>query len=74
MMLFILAVLVQNIFQKKFKNLLVIKSSKDLRPQKNVFRIQAYDSVISGYFCVGFIDFMLKGKSLTDFTKLFKTR
>ena len=24
-----------------------------------------------GYFCIGFIDFMLKGKSLTDFTNLF---
>ena len=21
-----------------------------------------------GYFCIGFVDFMLKGKSLTDFT------
>ena len=24
-----------------------------------------------GYFCIIFIDFMLKGKSLTDFTNLF---
>ena len=24
-----------------------------------------------GYFCNGFIDFMLKGNSLTDFTNLF---
>ena len=24
-----------------------------------------------GYFCIGFIDFMPKGKSLTDFTSLF---
>ena len=24
-----------------------------------------------GYFCIGFIDFMLRGKSLTDFTRLF---
>ena len=23
------------------------------------------------YFCIGFIDFMLKGKNLTDFTNLF---
>ena len=37
----------------------------------NIFRIQAYDSVISGYFCIGFIDLMLKGNSLTDFTNLF---
>ena len=38
---------------------------------KNIFRIQAYDSVMCGYFCIGFIDFMLKGKSLTYFIFLF---
>ena len=27
---------------------------------KNVYRIQAYDSIMCGYFCIGFIDFMLK--------------
>ena len=37
----------------------------------NIFRIQAYDSVMCGYFPIGFIDFMLKGKNLTDFTNLF---
>ena len=26
---------------------------------------------MSGYFSIGFIDFMLKRKSLTDFTNLF---
>ena len=24
-----------------------------------------------GYFCIGFIDFMLAGKKLTDYTNLF---
>ena len=37
----------------------------------NIFRIQAYDSVMCGYFCIGFIDFMLEDNSLTDFTNLF---
>ena len=37
----------------------------------NVFRIQAYDSMMCGYFCIGFIDFMLAGKILTSFTTLF---
>ena len=36
----------------------------------NIFRIQAYDSVMCGYFCIEFIDFMLKSKSLIDFTNL----
>ena len=37
----------------------------------NIFRIQAYDSIMRGYFCIGFISFMLSGKTLTDFTNLF---
>ena len=37
----------------------------------NIFRIQAYDSVMRGYLCIGLIDFMLKGKKLTDLTNLF---
>ena len=37
----------------------------------NIFRIQAYDSIMCGYFCIGFIDFMLKEKTLTEFTNLF---
>ena len=36
-----------------------------------MFRIQAYDSIICGYFCIGFIDFMLKRKTLTEYTNLF---
>ena len=31
--------------------------------QTNILRIQAYDSIICGYFCIGFIDFMLAGKT-----------
>ena len=37
----------------------------------NIFRVQANNSVICGYFCIGFIDFMLAGKKLTDYTSLF---
>ena len=37
----------------------------------SIFRIQAYDSIMCRYFCIGFIDFMLKVKTLTDFTNLF---
>ena len=34
-------------------------------------RIQEYDSVMCGYICIQFIDFILNGESLTDFTNLF---
>ena len=37
----------------------------------NIVRIQAYDSVMCEYFCIGFIDFMLKGKTLTEYPNLF---
>ena len=37
----------------------------------NIFRIQAYDSIMCGYFWIGFIDFMLARKVLTEFTNLF---
>ena len=29
----------------------------------NIFRVQANNSVMCGYFCIGFIDFMLAGKN-----------
>ena len=47
----------------------VFISSKNIKT--DIFRIQAYDSIMCGYFCIGFIDFMLVGKILTDFTNLF---
>ena len=37
----------------------------------NIYRIQNYDSVMRGYFCIGFINYMFMGKSLTDYTNLF---
>ena len=37
----------------------------------NIYRIQACNSVMCGYFWNGFIDFMLKGKSLLVNTNLF---
>ena len=36
----------------------------------NTYRIREYDSIMGGYFCIGFIDFMLKGKSLLEYTNL----
>ena len=37
----------------------------------NIFCVQPNNSIMCGYFCIGFIDFMLAGKTLTDFTNLF---
>ena len=37
----------------------------------SIYRIQTYVSIMCGCFCIGFIDFMLKGKSLLDYKNLF---
>ena len=50
---------------KEIKNFIGNKKS-----MTNIYRIQAYDSIMCGYICIGFVDFMLKGKSLFEYTKL----
>ena len=37
----------------------------------NTFRIRGYDSTLCKYFCILFLNFMFKGKSLTDYTNIF---
>ena len=37
----------------------------------NIFWLQGNKSVMCGYFCIEFTDFMRAGKRLTDFTSLF---
>ena len=37
----------------------------------SIFRVQANDSVMCGYYFIGFIDFMLAGKKLIYFTNMF---
>ena len=46
-----------------------VGGNKDIKT--NIFRLKVYDSIICGYFCIEFIDFLLAGKSLVDFTSLF---
>ena len=48
-----------------------LKFVKNKSIKTNIFRIQEHDSVICGYFCTGFIDFMFKGKTVTESTNLF---
>ena len=47
------------------------KVIKNKNIKTNIFRIQANDSIMCGYFCIGFIDFMLKGKNLTKYKIFF---
>ena len=40
------------------KEIKKIISNKNIKT--NIFRIQSYDSIMCGYFCIAFIDFSLK--------------
>ena len=46
-------------------------ASQNKNTKTIIFKIRAYDSIMFGYFCIGFIDFMLAGKTLTEYTNLF---
>ena len=43
----------------------ILKFINNKNITSNIFRVHAYDSVMCGYFCIGFINYMLKGNSLT---------
>ena len=49
----------------------IIKFIENRNIKTNISRIQAYDSIISRYFCIAFIDLIFNGKSLTDYINLF---
>ena len=53
---------------KKFINKIAFKGSTIMT---NIFKMQAYDSVMCEYFSIGVIDSMLNGKNLTGLTNLF---
>ena len=66
MLLPILTVLVLKHIPKEIKSSI---GSRNLLT--NIFRVKAYNSVICGYFCIGFTDHILAGKTLIDNTSLF---
>ena len=39
----------------------------------NICRIEANNSIMCGYFCIGFINFILKGKRLLDDANIFSS-
>ena len=47
-----------------------INSDTTKRIKIKIFRIKAYDSIMCGYFCIEYINYMLKGKTL-HYTNLF---
>ena len=47
----------------------IIKFIKNKDIIANIFRLQAYDSIMCGYYCIEFINYMLKRKTLKEYLK-----
>ena len=43
---------------------------KDKSITYNIFRIQDHDSIMCGFYCIAFTEYMLAGKTLLDYTNL----
>ena len=70
MKLFTLIVLVLNIFQKKIMEKIEHSSLGNKNIKTSIFRIQDNNSIMCGYFCILFIQYMVNNETLTDFTNL----
>ena len=64
--LYPLILLELNIFQKE-----VLNKIRDRSITHNTFRLQDNDSIMCGFYCIAFIEYMLAGKALLDYTNLF---
>ena len=49
----------------------IIKFIGNKNIKSNILRLQAYDSIMCGYYSIEFINYMLKGKTLLDYTNVF---
>ena len=49
----------------------VLSKIKDKSITHNIFRIQDNQSIMSGFYCIAFIEYMLAGKTVLDYTNLF---
>ena len=59
---------VQNIPEEMKEFIKEFPGNKNI--ETNIFRVQENNSIMYGYFCIGFIDLMLAGKKLTDYANL----
>ena len=49
----------------------VLNKISDKSITYNVFRVQDHESIMCGFYCIAFIEYMLAGKTLLDYTNLF---
>ena len=56
---------IENILQEALNKI------RDKSITHNIFRIQDEDSIMCGFYCITFIEYILAGKALLDYTNLF---
>ena len=56
---------IENILQEALNKI------RDKSITHNIFRIQDNESIMCGFYCIAFIEYMLAGKTLLDYTNLF---
>ena len=49
----------------------VLNKIKDKSIILNIFGIESDDSIMCGFYCIAFIEYMIAGKTLLDYTNLF---
>ena len=49
----------------------ILRKIKDKSITHSIFRIQSDDSIMWRFYCSAFVKYMIKGKTLLDYTNLF---
>ena len=49
----------------------LLKNIKGNSITQSTFRIQDFDSIILAFYCIAFVEYMIAGKALKDYTSLF---
>ena len=51
----------------------ILNKIRDKSTIDNIFRIQDDESIMSGYYCIAFMDYIFAGKTLLNYTNLFSS-
>ena len=51
----------------------ILNKIRDKSTTDNIFRIQDDESIMSGYYCIAFMDYIFAGKTLLNYTNLFSS-
>ena len=58
-------------FRIEYISCKLLAKIKDKSIKHNTFRNQDNECIMCGFYCIAFIEFMLAGKTLLDYTNLF---